>query len=92
MPRPREEPCIAPLVPHWRGGLSFLAQRIDSNNPVARWRTLVRERRRLDRLLREADDVPRPFELVNVVAGDSLLRVGEFLSLFPGNDNLILVP
>src|SRR4051794_39315581 len=81
MPLAGEEPSVAVLMPHRRRRLPLLAERVHGDDPVARLRTLVGEFGRLDRLFRDAGDVPGPFEPVHMVAGDSLFRVGGPLQL-----------
>src|SRR5262245_60026499 len=75
MPLPLEETLIPVLMPHRRRRLPLLAAGVDGDHPVARLAAFVRERGFLDRLLRDATDAPGAVELVDVIAGDGLLRV-----------------
>src|SRR5262245_51862660 len=74
VPLALEEAVVALLVPGRRGRLPFLAEGVHRHDPVARRPgALVRERRLLDRLGRQTDDVPGALQLVDAVAGDALL-------------------
>jgi hypothetical protein len=78
MPLALEKAAVDLVEPDGRGGLTFLAESIDGDDPVPRSvpaRCVAKGRRR-QRLLGNADDLPRALELIDVIAGDASLAAG----------------
>src|SRR5262249_17779447 len=78
VPLARKEALVTVIEPYRRRPFALLAPRVHGHHPVARRLapSSVAKGRPLDRLVRYADDLPRRFaQLVDVIAGDPLLRV-----------------